>query len=460
MNRIPRDTDAPVVWAEYYVSLGWALSHFPPGTKGPQAKDWNTPSAWIDTLEKARAQWTTAPTYGMGLIHIASGTVAVDVDDVTLTRQVFAEFGLDLEKLFLNAPRILGKKEGRDKAIFRAPEGEPLPMHKAAWRHPNDPAQSVTLFELRAGAVHDCLPPSQHPDGHRYAWRVAPWEAGVPALPDDLLAVWREWDALKPQIAALAPWAAPVAYSLPPERRRTEHHNVIGQFNQANSVDAILQAHGYQKRGNRYIAPSSKSRIPGVVVFDDGRVYSHHAGDRLYDGHAHDAFDLFCLFNHGGDVAAAVREAGNDLGIPFMGPALSNIDFPALLSRRTHGQAPAEKPSFPSHLLSVPGLIGDVAAYIHNTARYAQPILALAAAIAAAATFMGRKVRTETDLRTNIYILGVAEAGAGKARLVNRFGRTRGSVSSEDSVTIYKLSCTSASPRVSLLNASSMPQDK
>jgi hypothetical protein len=49
-----------------------------------------------------------------------------------------------------------------------------------------------------------------------------------------------------------------------------------------------------------------------------------------------------------------------------------------------------------------------------RTAFKPQPVLALGAALTLCGTIMGRKVRTRTDLRTNLYIIGVADSGAGK----------------------------------------------
>jgi hypothetical protein len=44
-------------------------------------------------------------------------------------------------------------------------------------------------------------------------------------------------------------------------------------------------------------------------------VYSHHGSDPLADGHAHDAFDLFRILDHGGDARAAVKAAVEALGM-------------------------------------------------------------------------------------------------------------------------------------------------
>jgi hypothetical protein len=49
-----------------------------------------------------------------------------------------------------------------------------------------------------------------------------------------------------------------------------------------------------------------------------------------------------------------------------------------------------------------------------RTALRPQPFLALGAAICAVGVLAGRKYRTRTDLRTNIYVAAIAESGGGK----------------------------------------------
>ncbi len=70
--------------------------------------------------------------------------------------------------------------------------------------------------------------------------------------------------------------------------------------------------------------------------------------------------------------------------------------------------------TFPSELLKAPGLPGHIAEFINRTSLMPQPVLALAASLAAAGSLMGRKVRGDTNVRTNIYILGLAPSGSGK----------------------------------------------
>jgi hypothetical protein len=79
---------------------------------------------------------------------------------------------------------------------------------------------------------------------------------------------------------------------------------------------------------------------------------------------------------------------------------------------------PVDKPkgpqSFPSHLMNVPGLLGDLAEWIKDSGLREQPALALGSAIATVATILGRKVCTETNLRTNVYVIGCGETACGK----------------------------------------------
>lgn len=91
--------------------------------------------------------------------------------------------------------------------------------------------------------------------------------------------------------------------------------SAIARFNTDHDVSAILERNGYAPAGrNRWTYPESTSGDPGVRLLpDDGgakRVYSSHGGDPLNDGHAHDAFDLVRLLEHGGDMRAALHSIG------------------------------------------------------------------------------------------------------------------------------------------------------
>lgn len=67
-----------------------------------------------------------------------------------------------------------------------------------------------------------------------------------------------------------------------------------------------------------------------------------------------------------------------------------------------------------SDLMDVQGVIGALVGLSVRTAISPQPFLALAAAITTVGVVAGRKFRTRTNLRTNLYTIGIADSGGGK----------------------------------------------
>ncbi len=69
----------------------------------------------------------------------------------------------------------------------------------------------------------------------------------------------------------------------------------------------------------------------------------------------------------------------------------------------------------PAFDLVIPdGLVGDLTRYMIATARRAQPLLSLGAGLCAIGALMGRLYRTESNLRSNLYVVGIADSGSGK----------------------------------------------
>ena len=68
----------------------------------------------------------------------------------------------------------------------------------------------------------------------------------------------------------------------------------------------------------------------------------------------------------------------------------------------------------------VGGVIADMMDLMVTTAKRPQPVLALGASLCAIGALMGRKYRTESNTRSNLYVVAIAESGAGKnhSRLV------------------------------------------
>jgi hypothetical protein len=70
--------------------------------------------------------------------------------------------------------------------------------------------------------------------------------------------------------------------------------------------------------------------------------------------------------------------------------------------------------AIPDDLLRVPGFVDEVMAYTLETAPYPERTLAFCGALSLQALLAGRKVRDVSDNRTNLYVLGLANSGAGK----------------------------------------------
>jgi hypothetical protein len=77
--------------------------------------------------------------------------------------------------------------------------------------------------------------------------------------------------------------------------------------------------------------------------------------------------------------------------------------------------APEPKPyRVPPDLLQVDGVLGQFVDYATSSAVSPQPFLALGAAICLVGAVAGRRYRTPTDLRSNLYAIGIADSGGGK----------------------------------------------
>ncbi|MDH0894238.1 MULTISPECIES: bifunctional DNA primase/polymerase [unclassified Pseudomonas] len=347
-------------WARRYIEVfGLALVAIEPGQKAPKGNGWNKPGGYLTDPDAAEAFWTKHPKHNMGVVHGPSRVCSLDVDHVEYTRQVLMDLlGVDLDALAVAYPTVVGNPE-RFRVLFRVPDGLELSRHSLSWPNPNDPDGSkhrlatkalkqareekdqqqieamqaqqrefspVTVFELRAGTVQDVLPPSIHPDtGKPYIWRNPPPAEGLLELPRDLVNIWTNWDIFKRDALAACAWAPSAAKppakakKAPPRKEAGDQPSVIDAFNRGHDVEALLQRHGYIKRGRKWLAPQSSTGLPGVSVVEQpgepSRVFSHHGSDPLANGHMNDPFDVFCILEHNGDTSAAIKAAARAMGL-------------------------------------------------------------------------------------------------------------------------------------------------
>jgi len=312
-------------WAARYCErFGFALA--PSRGKRPMAgKGWNDEANLLRDPGEARRYFERHPQAGMGVCLEPSGLCSLDLDHLEHSRTVLAPEGIDVDALIRDYPTIVGRAP---RVLFKAPaEVTALRHHPLQWpaERPIRPHDKLCVLELRAGRIKDMLPPSVHPDtGRPYRWLTAPRDGFAPP-PDALLRLWRNFEAFRHRARNLCPWAPPEPEPAlnNADRRYLKQRtgpSVIAAFNQAHDVSALLEAHGYKQQGrNRWKSPDCQGQA-GVVLLGE-RIYCHHAGDPLGDGKPHDAFDLYAVFEHGGDVRAAVRAAAEALGMNAQGQA-------------------------------------------------------------------------------------------------------------------------------------------
>lgn len=353
-----RPTPTTADWARRYIdTFGLALVPIDPGEKGPKGSGWNQPGGYFTAADDAATFWSTHPSHNLGVVLGPSRVCSLDVDDVQCTRQILQELlGMDLDSLADAYPTSVGNP-ARFRIMFKMPEGVDLSWHPLTWPSQADPDGSIhkalmtqvkaardakdidrvnalkvaaepfkkiPVFELRAGLVQDVLPPSIHPGtGRPYTWRTPPDPQGLPELPAKLLAIWQDWENFKPKAESICPWQPkpkpaprPAAAKPRPAQPRSGRDlpDVIPLFNQAHDIASLIEAHGYERRGDKWLCPQSSSGMAGVSI-SEGKLYSHHSSDPLANGHKNDAFDVFCILVHGGDQRAAIKAAAEILGI-------------------------------------------------------------------------------------------------------------------------------------------------
>ena len=305
-------------WAVRYIEkYQLALVPIPPGSKGQVYQGWNQPGGYVQDVCDVAERWDGIHGHGIGAVLAPSGLCSIDVDAPDHALPALGELGIDMGVLRETTPTIQGNPS-RYRLMFKAPSGVALGRKALVWPAKQSGEKPITLFELRAGDIQDVLPPTIHPEtGKPYVWLTPP-NSEFPLLPEPLLELWQHWDSYRKELEAMCPWAKHGFNPEPAPRGDGARPNVIAAFNQVHSVEELLEAHEYTRRGKRWVSPTSSSGLAGTVILD-GRVYSHHTSDPLADGHFHDAFDLFRILDHGGDARAAVKDAVEALGMASTG---------------------------------------------------------------------------------------------------------------------------------------------
>ncbi|MDE2471708.1 MAG: bifunctional DNA primase/polymerase, partial [Bradyrhizobium sp.] len=296
-----------------------AVVRIEPGLKFPRIDGWQLPGGYITSADDAEAFYTTHPDWNIGVVLGASRLCSLDIDNAPEAKQILAEFGVDIDHYSKVYPTIMGNP-ARFRVEFALPDGVELPTHKLRWPNQDDPGKYHVVLELRSGNVQDVFPPSIHPDTKRpYEWVTRP-NGKFPTIPDELLAIWRNWEQFSEEATALCPWGthrikAPQFVERP--RVEGDGESVIEAFNKAHDIGAILEQYGYKPMGKRWLSPHSSTGLPGVTRLDEQRVFVHHGSDPLCADPPHpiSAFDVYKEYEHHGNVKEAVKAAARLLGL-------------------------------------------------------------------------------------------------------------------------------------------------
>lgn len=314
----------PSRYARRYVEkFGFHLVPLKEGEKLPIANDWGNET--LAAPDEAEAFYAQSPHLNMGFALGPSGYCSLDIDCEESFRSALEEFGIPPESLD-DYPCIQGSPKGR-RLVFRVPAEADLPYAKLNWPKREGGTQ-YTVFELRSATDgrqrFDVLPPSIHPDTQQpYKWLVQPAASRVewPEPPSWLMSIWEAWDRFKPQFKDACPWAEKPPEPAPPKPKRQDGAggNVIEEYLSRNPLDEELLRHGYKRIGRRFLSPHSGTGLPGVTVPPSGTsCWIHHASDPLCSeesGRPVNAFDLFCEYDHGGDVSKAVKAIAEEYGM-------------------------------------------------------------------------------------------------------------------------------------------------
>lgn len=111
-------------------------------------------------------------------------------------------------------------------------------------------------------------------------------------------------------------------------------------------------------------------------------------------------------------LAEAMIEAHKAL--PTKTHASVALSTPTIITKVASRIGIEPKPLEPEIYTNAPNLLGKIAGYIRGASGSPLPELALASALPLLSTVIGNRIATETNLRGNVYCLGLAASGTGK----------------------------------------------
>ena len=398
------------------VTNGYAILPIAPGTKKPglfARAEWHDYPQWNRHASRATtefevATWSTWPNCGVGIVGGAVAALDIDIAED-------AELAVRIERLARerlgDTPALRIGKAPKRLLVYRA--SEPFGGIRRA------PLEVLCLGQQFVAYA-------EHPDtGQPYAW------------PDDGLAD-LDIHSLPAIDATQAAAFLDEAYALLPEALRqrslttvspgAEHlrgHSQIGTFPAIEAALAWLPNDDLDYDSWMRIGMALKGAL-GEAGADVFATWSAQAAknDLAYTAKAWASFKPDRI--GAGTIYHLAMDRGwqPDPALRLDGSSPDTGDHPAagLLSKLMDVED-HDIPDEPLRNANVPpppplshldGALALMVEHMLASAIRPQPWLAVGAALTALGTLMGRKVRTESDLRSNLYVIGLAESGGGK----------------------------------------------
>jgi hypothetical protein len=340
-----------------YAELGYPVFPCAPGTKFPLTEH-GFHDATVDR-QAIESWWSEHPNANIGIA--TEGLIVIDIDG-----EKNPWLAGDRERIAdLAAGPIAITPRGGSHRVFRQPLGK-------SWRCTE--GRLAPKVDTRADGGYIVAPPSVVNGGAAYQWahgrelEVSP--AGLPEPPAWLAVL---LDQLAAEASTAVSLTAIGANQIPKGQRNATLARLAGNMRRVGMGQAEIAAALLRTSADRCdppLAPREVERIAASI--------SRYAPDEVAVALAE---------NHWEQMYAESVEEKPGNGDP--GP-------------------------LPAHLLRVPGFVNEVIDYTLDTAPYPEPVLAFCGALSLQGLLASRKVRDRGDSRTNLYLLGLANSGAGK----------------------------------------------
>lgn len=392
-------------FAATLVDNGWPIIPILPGTKKPGrflCGSWADYPCWTRHCDRSTTEievetWAEWPDAAIGMACGSVVGIDIDVLDSDLAHR--------LEQL---ARTMLG-----DTPLLRIGKApKRLLVYRA--EQPFAGPKRTPLEVLAHGRQFVAF--AVHPDtGRPYDW---PEDSPLSVALDDLPVVTEEsvraWldaatELLPPELrpaTLVSPSAAPVSAS--PQRGTL----AAARAALAHIPNADLEYHSWVRVG---------MALKGAVGEDGASLFSAWSGMSAKDVPTTTA-KSWASFNPTSIGAGTLYHLAFEHGwqpdptLVLDGTAPRDAVHPAAaMLARLEATPAAPTPLASPPALDIPGgVIGDMVAYMRATARRPQPELSLGASLCAIGALMGRKYRTESNLRSNLYMIALADSGSGK----------------------------------------------